>query len=59
MDGIDGMAVGDAVTADQMHALFGAGLHPLTAERQPAIPDDDYSTKAAEAAPRSPIAKYA
>jgi len=34
MAGIDGLTVGDVVTADQMRALFGAGLHPLAAQRQ-------------------------
>jgi TrwC relaxase len=29
MDGIEGLAAGDAVTAEQMQALFGRGLHPL------------------------------
>src|SRR5829696_5656659 len=29
MDGIGGLDVGDAVTAEQMRALFGCGLHPL------------------------------
>jgi conjugative relaxase-like TrwC/TraI family protein len=29
MDGIDGLDVGDSVTAEQMRALFGCGLHPL------------------------------
>jgi conjugative relaxase-like TrwC/TraI family protein len=31
--GIDGLNVGDAVTAEQMRALFGAGMHPLAAQR--------------------------
>jgi conjugative relaxase-like TrwC/TraI family protein len=30
---IDGLSAGDAVTAEQMRALFGAGLHPLAASR--------------------------
>jgi TrwC relaxase len=34
MDGIDGLSTGDVVTAEQMRALFGAGLHPLAAQRQ-------------------------
>jgi hypothetical protein len=34
MDGIDGLNPGDVVTAEQMRALFGAGLHPLAVERQ-------------------------
>jgi conjugative relaxase-like TrwC/TraI family protein len=29
MEGIDGLDVGDSVTAEQMRALFGCGLHPL------------------------------
>jgi DNA primase catalytic core len=32
--GIDGLAVDDVVTAEQMEALFGSGHHPLAAERQ-------------------------
>jgi hypothetical protein len=31
--GIDGLTAGDTVTAEQMKALFGAGLHPLAATR--------------------------
>jgi TrwC relaxase len=31
--GIDGVNGGDAVTAEQMRALFGAGMHPLAATR--------------------------
>jgi hypothetical protein len=34
LDGIDGLAAGDPVTAEQMRALFGCGLHPLAALRQ-------------------------
>ena len=33
MAGIDGLSAGDAVTAEQMRALFGAGMHPLAAQR--------------------------
>ena len=33
MEGIDGLDVGDAVTAEQMRALFGCGLHPLAETR--------------------------
>ena len=33
MEGIDGLAVGDPVTAEQMRALFGCGLHPLAETR--------------------------
>ena len=31
--GIDGLSAGDPVTAEQMRALFGAGMHPLAAPR--------------------------
>jgi hypothetical protein len=31
---IDGLAAGDPVTAEQMRALFGCGLHPLAELRQ-------------------------
>jgi conjugative relaxase-like TrwC/TraI family protein len=34
LDGIDGLAAGDKVTAEQMRALFGCGLHPLAEQRQ-------------------------
>jgi DNA primase catalytic core len=45
--GIDGLRVGDPVTAEQMQALFGVGLHPLAAQRQqqlqgPDLIDRDY-----------------
>src|SRR5512139_239207 len=33
MAGIDGLNAGDEVTAAQMRALFGAGLHPLAQQR--------------------------
>src|SRR5512132_477878 len=33
LGGIDGLSAGDPVTAEQMRALFGAGLHPLAATR--------------------------
>jgi hypothetical protein len=31
--GIDGLSVGDPVTAEQMRSLFGAGTHPLATQR--------------------------
>ena len=34
LDGIDGLTAGDPVTAEQMRALFGCGLHPLAGLRQ-------------------------
>ena len=37
--GIDGLAVGDPVTAEQMRYLFGEGRHPLTAELIAQEPD--------------------
>jgi hypothetical protein len=47
LDGIDGLADGDPVTAEQMRALFGRGLHPLAELRQqqlegPALTDQDF-----------------
>jgi conjugative relaxase-like TrwC/TraI family protein len=45
--GIDGLKVDDPVTAEQMQALFGVGLHPLATQRQqqlqgPDLTDRDY-----------------
>ncbi|MEA5117045.1 MAG: MobF family relaxase, partial [Propionicimonas sp.] len=37
MAGIDGLNAGDIVTAEQMQALFGSGLHPLALERSRAL----------------------
>ncbi len=34
MAGLDGLAAGEVVTAEQMQALFGSGHHPLATERQ-------------------------
>jgi hypothetical protein len=41
MVGIDGLQSGDAVTAEQMRSLFGAGMHPLAAQRLEQLPDAD------------------
>ena len=41
MAGIDGLQVGDEVTAPQMQALFGAGLHPLAAQRRERLEGPD------------------
>jgi conjugative relaxase-like TrwC/TraI family protein len=41
MDGIDGLAAGDPVTAEQMRALFGCGLHPLADLRQQQLEGPD------------------
>ncbi len=35
--GIEGLAEGDPVTAEQMKSLFGEGLHPLAAQRLAAL----------------------
>jgi TrwC relaxase len=48
--GVDGLNTGDAVTAEQMRALFGAGMHPLAAMRLEQLDDanlTDASVKAA------------
>jgi conjugative relaxase-like TrwC/TraI family protein len=49
MVGIDGLNPGDVVTTEQMRALFGAGLHPLAAQRQqqlqgPDLTEQDYQS---------------
>src|SRR5215204_3537408 len=46
--GIAGLTPGDMVTAEQMQALFGAGLHPLAEQRQqqlhgPDLTERDYA----------------
>ena len=41
MAGIDGLDAGDVVTAEQMQALFGCGLHPLAAQRRDAAAGPD------------------
>jgi hypothetical protein len=56
LDGIDGLAAGDPVTAEQMRALFGCGLHPLAQLRQqqlagPALSPRDYQDAARLGAP--------
>ena len=49
MAGIDGLAAGDVVTAEQMQNLFGLGLHPLAAERQAAAGEDLFTAETVEA----------
>jgi conjugative relaxase-like TrwC/TraI family protein len=47
---VDGLNAGDTVTAEQMRALFGAGMHPLAAERLEQLDDanlTDANVKAA------------
>jgi conjugative relaxase-like TrwC/TraI family protein len=56
MGGIDGLAAGDPVTAEQMRALFGCGLHPLAELRQqqlegPDLTPRDYQDAAALGVP--------
>jgi hypothetical protein len=57
MDGIDGLTAGDPVTAEQMRALFGCGMHPLAElvrQQRPAGPDParrDYQDAARLGAP--------
>jgi hypothetical protein len=45
MDGIEGLAAGDPVTAGQMRALFGCGLHPLAELRQQQLEGLDLTTE--------------
>src|SRR5215203_533487 len=52
MAGIDGLNVGDPVTAEQMRALFGAGMHPLAAERLEQLDAADLTDTSIKAATR-------
>ena len=52
MDGIDGLAVGDPVTAEQMRALFGCGLHPLAELRQQQLAEPDLGQRDSQDAVR-------
>src|SRR5215207_5853938 len=49
---IDGLDVGDVVTAEQMRALFGAGLHPLAAQRQEQLQGADLTVRDYQAVTR-------
>ena len=40
---IDGLSVGDEVTAQQMQSLFGSGLHPLAQQRRELLEGPDLS----------------
>jgi conjugative relaxase-like TrwC/TraI family protein len=56
LDGIDGLTAGDPVTAEQMRALFGCGLHPLAELGQqqlegPDLTERDYQDAARLGAP--------
>ena len=61
MAGIDGLSAGDAVTAEQMRALFGAGMHPLAAQRLEQLDAADLSDTNIKAATRlgAPFKIYA
>jgi hypothetical protein len=50
MAGIDGVNVGDPVTAEQMKALFGAGMHPLAANRLEQLDTADLTDASIKAA---------
>ncbi len=50
--GIDGLDAGDAVTAEQMRALFGAGMHPLATLRLEQLGDADLTDANIQAATR-------
>ena len=45
LDGIDGLGAGDPVTAEQMRALFGCGLHPLAELRQQQLAGPDLTAR--------------
>src|SRR5829696_5884263 len=45
LEGIDGLNAGDPVTAEQMRALFGCGLHPLTELRQQQLAGPDLTQR--------------
>jgi len=47
--GIEGLDVGDMVTAEQMRFLFGSGYHPLARQRGEALPADATVAQAHEA----------
>ena len=59
--GIDGLNAGDAVTAEQMRALFGAGMHPLAAQRLAQMDAADLTEASARAATQlgAPFKVYA
>ncbi len=50
--GVDGLNAGDAVTAEQMRALYGAGMHPLATQRLEQLRDADLTDANIEAATR-------
>jgi conjugative relaxase-like TrwC/TraI family protein len=50
MAGIEGLSAGDAVTAEQMRALFGVGMHPLAATRLEQLETADLTDTSIKAA---------
>ena len=50
--GMDGLNAGDAVTAEQMRALFGAGMHPSATQRLEQLRDADLTDANIQAATR-------
>jgi conjugative relaxase-like TrwC/TraI family protein len=52
LDGVDGLTAGDPVTAEQMRALFGCGLHPLAELRQQQLEGPDLSRRDLQEAAR-------
>ena len=52
MVGIHGLHAGDEVTAEQMRALFGAGMHPLARQRLEQLSDDELRDENIRAATR-------
>src|SRR5512133_632856 len=59
--GIDGLTAGDAVTGEQMKALFGAGMHPLANQRMEQVNAADLTAANVQAATRlgAPFKVYA
>ena len=45
LEGIDGLSAGDPVSAEQMRALFGCGLHPFAELRQQQLEGPDLTTR--------------
>src|SRR5215211_4539096 len=52
LDGIEGLTAGDPVTAEQMRALFGCGLHPLAELRQQQLEGPDLTIRDLQGAAR-------
>jgi TrwC relaxase len=50
LGGIDGLNAGDPVSAEQMKALFGAGMHPLAAQRWEQLDASDLTNENIKAA---------